>query len=43
VEKGDVIIELGIQGALERGSNVEVATEQDTLVPNKCIGAVLYY
>jgi peptide subunit release factor 1 (eRF1) len=41
--KVDDVVELMIQRALELGSEVEVATEQDKLAPIKSIGSILYY
>ncbi|MGI8826632.1 MAG: Vms1/Ankzf1 family peptidyl-tRNA hydrolase [Chloroflexota bacterium] len=37
------IVEPAVQRAFELGSTVEVATEQDKLVPIGCIGSVMYY
>jgi peptide chain release factor subunit 1 len=41
--KVDDVVELTVQRALELGSEVEVATEQDKLAPINCIGSILYY
>jgi hypothetical protein len=39
----DNVVDAVIQRAMELGSTVEVATEQDKLLPINCIGAILYY
>jgi peptide subunit release factor 1 (eRF1) len=43
VRQVDDVVDIAIQKALELGSVVEVATEQDQLQPIGGIGAILYY